>query len=259
MSSNPALPGYTGLFIFLAFMAAMVWIVWLGRRRNQFHGPSEVTVAQQAMLGQYARAYYVDPQHRLCDPETPSGFDTHVLSLFDSIEQNRDDIDAKLESLRVFLKGAGVWDRVKNGQKLSYVYTSAAAALVRPQRDRSRMAMQQLLANWRMVGHIGANEGLPKAPKTWIRPLFSDGAPLPTGGGELSRNAIVLNAPAQAIFVAAFFAIFITMIVYVFRSDLPMTTLLLVGAGIFVAVVLAHVFGLIRPYQRPGAIPPKRS
>src|SRR5450759_5887407 len=95
---TPNLPqGYGGLLILVVFVAAMVWIVWMGRRRAQFAGVSEVSAAEQALLGQEARAMYIGPEFRLCNIDAPSELASRLLSLFDSIEANRDDIDTKIE------------------------------------------------------------------------------------------------------------------------------------------------------------------
>jgi len=79
----------------------------MGRRREQFAGVSEVSAAEQALLGQAAREMYVGPEFGLCNLDAPSEFDKHVLSLFDSIEANGDDIDTKIENLRAYLKSGG--------------------------------------------------------------------------------------------------------------------------------------------------------
>ena len=174
---TPSMPhGYGGLLLLVAVMGAMLWIVWLGWRRSQFGGVSKVSVTEQASLAQEARAMYVGPDYRLSNPQAPSEFDRQLLSLFDSIEENRDDIDAKLESLRVYLKTINMWDRLKNKQKLNLVYTNMAAYLVRPRRGQSRIGMQQLLANWGRFGRLGV-AGPSKVPATWIRPLMIDSTP----------------------------------------------------------------------------------
>jgi hypothetical protein len=52
-----------------------------------------------------------------------------VLSLFDSIEANRDDIDIK-ENVRAYLKsGCSGFERLKKKQKLDVVYRNMAAYL----------------------------------------------------------------------------------------------------------------------------------
>src|SRR5579864_816001 len=151
---TPNLPaGYGGLLIFVAVMGSMLWIVWLDRRRGRFGGVSEVSAAAQAWLAQSARAIYVGPEFKLCNIAAPTEFDTYVLSLFDSIEGNRDDIDARLESLRIYLKSkCSLFPRLKNKQKLRLVYGKMRWQLVRGRTSQSNLGMRQLLANWGKVG-----------------------------------------------------------------------------------------------------------
>jgi hypothetical protein len=151
----------------VAFAGSMVWIVWLSWRRSQFGGANEVSATEQAWLAQEARAMYVGPEFRLCNIEVPSEFDSLLLTLLDSIEGNRDDIDANLENVHVYLKsGCSLAERFKNKQKLDLVYRNMAAYLVRPRTGRSRLGMQQLLANWGKVGRlVSSSEGPRKVPK----------------------------------------------------------------------------------------------
>ena len=167
---TPNLPqGYGGLLILVGFMASMVWIVWMGRRRAQFAGVSEVSAAEQAQLGQGARAMYVGPEFRLSNIDAPSEFDSQVLSLFESIEANRDDIDTKIENLRGYLKsGCSRFERLKNKQKLDLVYRNGAAYLVRPRPGSSRLGMQQLLASWGRVGRLVSSRGARPSGQVWF-------------------------------------------------------------------------------------------
>src|SRR6202165_5898331 len=158
---TPNLPmGYGGLLILVGFIASMVWIVWLGRRRAQFDRAgevSEVSAAEQAQLGQGARAMYVGPEFGLSNIEAPSEFDSQVISLFESIEANRDDIDTRIENLRGYLKAGCSWfERYKNKQKLDLVYRNGAAYLVRSRPGSSRLGMQALLAGWGGGGRLGS-------------------------------------------------------------------------------------------------------
>src|ERR1700674_1108363 len=163
------------LALFFGLMAVMVWIVWMGRRREQFGGASEVSADEQADLGREARAMYTSPQWKLCNPETPSGFDSTVLSVFDSIEANRDDIDARIETVRTTLANAGYFERSKDKLKLNLVYGNMAAYLVRSRPGRSRLGMQQLLASWGRVGKLAGGDAAPRrVPDAWIRPLVDD-------------------------------------------------------------------------------------
>jgi hypothetical protein len=42
--------GYAGLLVVLVFIGAMVWISWMGWRRSQYGGVSEVSASEQADL-----------------------------------------------------------------------------------------------------------------------------------------------------------------------------------------------------------------
>lgn len=248
---TPNLPhGYGGLLILVAFFASMVWIVWMGWRRAQFAGVSEVSAAEQALLAEAARSMYVDPQFGLCNSERPSEFDSHVLSLFDSIEANRDDIDTKIENIGDYLKSGCSWfERMKNKQKLDLVYRSGAAYLVRPRPDRSRLGMQQLLASWRRVGRLASgNEWPAKVPSAWIHPLVNDTASRVSDRGGGSRMVIVLSTNGQALAGGVLFSVLGTMIAS--AVGLAPIADLEWGAGIFVAYLVLYKLGVLKPYKR---------
>jgi hypothetical protein len=245
-----------GLLLFVVVMGAMLWIVWLSWRRTQFGGVSEVSATEQAMLAQDARALYLDPQFKLSNPLAPTDFDRLVLASFDSIEANRDDIDARLEALRVHLKSIPLWDRLKNKQKLRMVYSSLSGSLVRrPPQGQSRIGMQQLFANWRKMGRLADAEGVSRAPETWIRPLVNDSAAAPISG-RTNRGILVLSPSGQALVSALFFSVTGAMIISAFHRDLPFTTWLALGPGLFVGIFFATLVGyrvgFIRPYKKPS-------
>jgi hypothetical protein len=260
MSPNPSPTDFVGLLIALSFVAVMGWLMWLGWRRNRYQGPSEVTTAQQAMLARAVRDFYLDPQFKLCNPETPSEFDQHLLSLLDSIEANRDDIDAKLEDLRLFLKGSHFGERLKDKLKLGHVYNTMAAPLASRQPGRSRIAMQQMLANWRMVGRLSHTDtNLSNVPTAWIRPLMNDPVPPVGATGTRMRGVLILPAPLQFLMGTAFCSGTGTMIVYFIRPNMPTTTYLAWAAGIGVAYLLSVAFGFTKAYKRSPQQPARRS
>ena len=257
---TPGMPhGYGGVLILIAFLAAMVWIVWLGRRRSKFDGISEVSGAEQAILAQEARAFYVDPQSKLCDPEKPSEFDVRVLALFDSIERNGEDIDTKLEDLRVYLKGVNPMVRAKDKFKLRLVYAGMAAYLARAKPVQSRMGRQQLLANWRKVGRL-VNSDVGRAPQSWIRPLTTEVVPTRdyVSGGP-SRG--IVGGYKGLLVGALFFSVSGAMIAAVVRPNTAwegVPVWIVWGIGIFIVFWIACGLGWIRPYGR-GASANKRS
>jgi hypothetical protein len=247
---TPNLPeGYGGLLILVAFFASMVWIVWMAKRREQFAGLSEVSAAEQALLGQAARAMYVGPEFGLCNIDTPSEFDSHVLSLFDSIEANGVDIDTRIENLRAYLKsGCSLFERLKNKYKLDLVYRNGAAYLVRPRPNRSRLGMQQLLASWGRVGRLAGSEGPSKVPGAWIRPLVNDSTPQVLYAGSGSRMVLVMPPILQLLVGALFFSVTGTMIAYAVRPDLSTDSEW--GVGIFVVYLALYKLGVLKPYKR---------
>jgi hypothetical protein len=238
------------LLILVAFTASMVWIVWMGQRRAQFAGVSEVSAAEQMLLGEGARAMYVGPEFGLCNIDTPSEFDSRVLSLFDSIAANRDDIDTRIDNLRAYLKSGGSrFERGKNKRKLHLVYRNGAAYLVRPRPGRSRLGMQQLLASWGRVGRlVSGSEGPSNVPEAWIRPLVNDSVPQVSYAGSGSRMVLVLSPNRQALVGALFFSVCGAMIAYAFRHDL--ITDLEWAVGIFLAYLALYKLGVLKPYKR---------
>jgi hypothetical protein len=246
------------LALFFGLMAVMVWIVWMGRRREQFAGVSEVSAAEQADLGREARAMYTSPQWKLCNPETPSDFDSTVLSLFHSIEANRDDIDAKLETVRTTLANAGHFERSKDKQKLYLVYRNMAAYLVRSRPGRSRLGMQQLLASWGMVGKLaGGDVGPRRVPDAWIRPLVDDFARGVVVSGSGTGAARGVASENQRVFwIALFVAFTVSAIIHLVYQDLLETYMLMLGIGIFLAAAVAlkiqfHLARRSREGQQP--------
>ena len=233
-----------GLLLFVAIMGVTVWIAVMANRRARFDGVSEVSATEQAALGQAARAMYTDPEWRLCNPASPSEFDQHVLSVLDSIETNRDDIDARIEALRVYLKGLNLFERFKDKQKLSLLYGNVAAGLVS---GRMTLGRRQLFANWRMVGRIAPpGEGnISRAPRAWIRPLVSDpeGTAL-TPGYEPGRKVARLGRTSASLVVGLTFSITGAMIASsIVHNPLTVFEWFL---GIFLVIVILYRTPLIR-------------
>lgn len=230
------LGGYVGGLIFLAFLAAMIWLVWVSWRRSQYGGISEVSAADQAQLAQSASAIFADSQIA-SSPE----FDSRFLSLLESVERNVDDIDAKLQALRDFLKSSTMWERFKDKQKLGLVYSVAAADLARA---RSTPGVRQLQANWRMVGALGSGE-ISQVPKTWIRPLISDpGAAVPTTGYQPGRTVARLGRTGTSLVAGVAFSVTGAMVASMFTKD-PITVFEWF-LGIFLFIVIIYRTPLIK-------------
>jgi hypothetical protein len=229
---------YAGLITMVLFVGAMVWIAWMSWRRSQFGGISEVSATDQAQLAQSARALFADSTIA-SSPE----FDPYFLRLLDSVERNLDDIDARLQDLRAFLKGTTAWDRFKDKQKLGVVYSVAAAELARAQ---STPGVRQLLANWRMVGAVGsASAEISQVPKSWIRPLVSDpGGALPTPGYKPGRTVANLGRTGASLVVGFTFSVSGAMIASIFTHN-PLTVFEWF-LGIFLVIVILYRTPLIR-------------
>src|SRR5579864_4246013 len=220
------------------FVGAMLWIVWMSWRRSQYGGISEVSATDQAELAKSARALFADSAVA-SSPE----FDTRFLSLLDSVERNLDDIDARLQDLRAFLKGTTMWDRFKDKQKLGLVWSVAAADLARAQ---STPGVRQLMANWRMVGVLGSSGGeLSQVPKAWIRPLVSGAGGEPaTPGYRPGRTVARLGRTGTSLVAGATFSITGAMIASLFTNN-PLTVFEWF-VGIFLGIVILYRTPLIR-------------
>ena len=229
---------YAGAVTFVLVLGAMVWIAWMSWERSQYGGISEVTATDQAQLAQSARALFADSAIA-SSPE----FDTRLLSLLDSVERNLDDIDARLQDLRGFLKGTTTWDRFKDKQKLGLVYSVAAADLARA---RSTPGLRQLLANWRMVGTLGSGSAeISQVPKSWIRPLVSDrGGTPPTPGYKPGRKVATLGRTGASLVVGLTLSVTGAMIASYFVHN-PLTVFEWF-LGIFLVIVILYRTPLIR-------------
>lgn len=229
---------YVGLVTMVLFVGAMVWIAWMSWRRSQFGGISEVSATDQAALAQSARALLADSAIG-SSPE----FDTYFLRLLDSVERNLDDIDARLQDLRAFLRGTTMWDRFKDKQKLGLVYSVAAADLAHA---HLTPGLRQLLANWRMVGALGSGSAeISQVPKSWIRPLVSDpgGAPL-TPGYKPGRKVARLGRTVTSLVAGFTFSVSGAMIASLFTHN-PLTVFEWFF-GIFLVIVILYRTPLIR-------------
>lgn len=165
------LPTFVGALFFLIG----VYLLVRALRRRRVGGPGpfvsglEVSAEERARVAQKARAYYTKPSTRLCNPASPSEFDRQMLALFDSIEADADDIDAKIEGMRTYVRQEGYFQRRKDKHKAMLVWQMGAASLqwVPPTKET-----WQLRCNWnRLLRIFGSTWGssYTVAPR-WIRP-----------------------------------------------------------------------------------------
>ena len=131
---------------------------------------SRVEMADQVKSAQDARAYYLTPERRLYNPAKPNAFDTRLLSLFDSIEKNREDIDAKIEDLHDFWRHEGFWQRRRDEYKLNVVYRAVVAPM--ETWAPKTASIRQLEQVWRRVLRIvnGHRFSVQVIAKEWIGP-----------------------------------------------------------------------------------------
>lgn len=110
---------------------------------------------EQKRLAQEARAYYIAPSSKLCNPENPSEFDLGMLELFQSIESCANDIDARIEALRLLYRQESIWRRFKDRTKVGLIWRVAGAALQRRDSQLGKTpGMWQLRCNWNRLGLI---------------------------------------------------------------------------------------------------------
>jgi hypothetical protein len=129
---------------------------------------SGVLMEDQARSGQEALAYYLEPARRLYNPK--SEFDQKLVGLFESIAQNRSDIEARIQDLHQTWKREGFWQRRRDEYKLNVVYRSVVYKMER--QLRKTPSIQQLEANWHHVMRIvnGDKFSVYVSAKEWIGP-----------------------------------------------------------------------------------------
>jgi len=127
-----------------------------------------VSAEEQAHVAREARAHYTKPS-KFFNPALPSEFDRQMLSLFDSMEAGAGDIDAKIETLRSYVRHEGLFQRWKDKLNAKLVWQRGASTL---QWVPATPETWQLRCNWnrllRIVGPTWGSE-YPIAPR-WITP-----------------------------------------------------------------------------------------
>lgn len=137
---------------------------------------------EQERLAQVARAYYIAPSSKLCDPSRPSRFDSQLLSLFDLIEAGYGPaIDAQIETLRLTFNRPGSWTRFKDRTKVGLLWRQCSAHLQHRDGQLGKTdGMWQLRCDWNRISLITNRwtTGLTIAP-AWIGPAPLPSPPLP--------------------------------------------------------------------------------
>jgi transcription termination factor NusB len=131
---------------------------------------SKVKREDQVRSAQDARACYTKLGPKLYDPDK-SVFDSRMLSLFDSIEENREDIDARIEDLHQLWRRESFWQRRMDKMKLNLLL----GAVVQPNLRhwwRTSASIGQLQENWMRVAKIVNGHRFSQFPMaaSWIGP-----------------------------------------------------------------------------------------
>jgi hypothetical protein len=152
-----------------AFLVFGVYgFVRLLRRRN-IRAPAmaetrEVGVALQARVAGHARVYYTKPSTRFYKPASPSEFDRQILSLLDSIEAGAGDIDAKIETLRSYVRQESFFQRWKDQYKANMVWRKGDESL------QWVSETWQMRINWARLRLLGPTWGSYTMAQAWITP-----------------------------------------------------------------------------------------
>jgi hypothetical protein len=122
-----------------------------GRRGGTLRQPNEhvsdVSREGQASMGLAAYNVYSNPAAKMYKPDHPGGFDVRLLSLFESIEQCKDDIDGKIVELHQHWRHEGLFARQRERIKMNYVWTRVYGPMQRGVSDQTP-EVRQLKANW---------------------------------------------------------------------------------------------------------------
>jgi hypothetical protein len=125
----------------------------------------------QEWLGRWARRWATDPANRFCDPANPNALDRQLLSLFDSIEKCRDDIDTKLGSLHEAWKHSGVLTKTAYRLKFHYLFRGVGYEVAKRAGQLKTDSAEQTLQNWNRLQNVyNGQDGTYRAAKAWIGP-----------------------------------------------------------------------------------------
>jgi len=149
------------------FVLVAVYSFFRFRRSENVSGPvRDVTrgtgLELQALLARDMRAFYT--KHH---PASPSEFDRQMLSLFDSIEAGAGDIDAKIETLRIYLQGEGRFQRLKHQYRANTVWRTGDESL------QWVSETWQLRTNWARLRLLGPTWGKYTIAAAWVPPASS--------------------------------------------------------------------------------------
>lgn len=126
----------------------------------------------QRALGREAREFYATKV--LANRSGPRRkFDAQMFSLFDSIEACRDDIDTKLSGLHVCWIQESIWDRTKDGIKLTLLVNIMGSWAASEARRLKTDSARQMTLNINRLHHITWALPTPAIAKSWVGPALA--------------------------------------------------------------------------------------
>jgi hypothetical protein len=139
----------------------------------------------QVWLGRWAREWATDPKNHFCNPAKPNEMDRQLLSLFDSIEECRDDIDTRLETLHETWSHLGLLAQTAYRYKMHYLFRGVGYQVAMRARELKTDSAEQTLLNWNRVQNIyNGQDGSYKAAEAWIGPADGPGSQAPARVGH---------------------------------------------------------------------------
>lgn len=134
-----------------------------------------IPAEEQLRLGREAKAFYCDPRHPICNLKQPTELDRLMLSLFESIEGCRVDIDAKLAALGRYVRQQDIFTRFfSTTPKIKITWQAMAYELQERDRGNDKSdARWQMRINWnRLLRTVGPTWGSTYTiSPEWIGPM----------------------------------------------------------------------------------------
>lgn len=146
-------------FLFGVFTVVTTW------RTQHVRGPirdgTRVVGAElQARLARDVRAYH----KRFSSASSPTQFDLLMFSLFDSIEANASDIDARIEALRSHVRKEGLFQRWRHQNQANNIWRKGDDSL------EWAADTWQLRINWARLRLLGPTDKAYTIAPAWVAP-----------------------------------------------------------------------------------------
>jgi hypothetical protein len=153
------------------FVLVGVYSLVRAMRRRGIRGPAtdeyqgEEGGALQARMARDMRVYYTKGSTRFSDAASAGEFDQQMLSLFDSMEAGAGDIDAKIETLRSYVRNEGLFRRLRDQYRANTVWRKGDESL------RWNPQTWQLRTNWARLRILGPTWGSYAMAPAWGAPI----------------------------------------------------------------------------------------